>query len=168
MKKLLVLLMALCMIFPLTACAQLEARKNLVDAQNEFNDAVDGGDIDDMTDTFDNFADKAVDAGETTDLDAETAVDILVNSDEWEAQMESIKEQGLTCELEARDNYMAYVYKYSIDIPDPNAVKANLDASKDSLKSFADSIMKVYTGIDGIIFEYCAKDGSVIATYTFQ
>ncbi len=167
MKKLLALLMALCMIFTLTACAQLEARKELADAQNELKDAADSGDLDDLTDALDDYTDKAEDAGATTAMDAENVVDIIVNSAEWKTQMESIKGQGLSCELEARGNYMAYVYQYSIDLPDLSTVKTTLDASKDNLKSLADSLKKVYTGIDGVIFEYCDKNGSVIATYTF-
>ena len=167
MKKLLALLMVLCMIFSLTACAQSEAKKELADAESQLKDAADSGDLDDLTGALDDYTDKAEDAGATTSMDAKKVVDFLVNSDEWKTQMESMKEQGQSCVLEARDNYLTYVYQYSFDINDLNTVKANLDASKDSLKSLADSLTRGYTGIDGVIFEYRAKDGSVIGTYTF-
>lgn len=167
MKKLFALLLVLCMIFSLTACAQSEAEKELADAQSELKDAADSGDLDDMADALDDYTDKAEDAGATTSMNAKKVVDLLVNSDEWKAQTETLKGQGLSCELEARDNYLAYVYQYSFDINDLDIVKTNLDATKDNLKSLADSLAKVYTGIDGVIFEYRAKDGSVIGTYTF-
>lgn len=167
MKKLFALLLVLCMIFSLTACAQSEALKELADAQSELKDAADSGDLDDMADALDDYTDKAEDAGATTSMNAKKVVDLLVNSDEWKAQIETLKGQGLSCELEARDNYLTYVYQYSFDINDLDIVKTNLDATKDNLKSLADSLTKVYTGIDGVIFEYRAKDGSVIGTYTF-
>ena len=167
MKKLFALLLVLCMIFSLTACAQSEAEKELADAQNKLENATDGGDADDVVDALDDYADKAEDAGATTSMNAKKVVDLLANSDEWKAQIETLKGQGLSCELEARDNYLAYVYQYSFDINDLDIVKTNLDATKDNLKSLADSLAKVYTGIDGVIFEYRAKDGSVIGTYTF-
>lgn len=168
MKKLFALLLVLCMIFSLTACAQLEARNELADAQNELENATDGGDIDDVVDALDDYADKAEDADATTSINAKKLVDLLSEDASFKSQLETIKSQGLTCKLEARDNYIAYIYQYTIDLAVSNSeAKTTLDASKDSLKSMADSMCKIYTGIDGVIYEYRAKDGSVIATYTF-
>ena len=159
--------MALCMIFSLTACAQLEAQKDLAQAESKLEIAADSGDLDDLNDALDDYTDKAEDAGATTDMNAKEVVDLLVNSDDWKTQIEGLKDQGLSCKLEARENYLAYVYQYSIELPDLVAVKSALDESKDSLGTLSDSLKKVYTGIDGVIFEYRANDGTVIATYTF-
>lgn len=168
MKKLFALLLVLCMIFSLTACAQLETRKELADAQNELENATDVGDADGVVDALDDYADKAESAGATTSINAQKLVDSLSEDASFKSQLETLKSQGLTCKLEARDNYVAYVYQYTMDLAVSNSeAKATLDTTTESLKSLADSLCKIYTGIDGVIYEYRAKDGSIIATYKF-
>ncbi len=168
MKKLLALLMALCMILSLTACARIEAQKGLSEAEDKLEDVLnEDADIEDITDAMDDYTDKAESAGATTDMNAQDIVDLLLNDASFKSQLDSVKAQGLTCELEARDNSIAYVYQYTVDVGDNATVKAALDAGKSSLQSLADSLCKIYTGIDSVIFEYRANDGSVIVTYEF-
>lgn len=167
MKKLLALLMAICMVLAFTACAQIEAEKNLALAESQLKDAEDSGDIDDVADALDNYADQAASAGATTNMSAKDIVDLLINDASFQAELETVKSQGLSCKLEARGNSIAYVYQYTFDIGDITVAKTALDASKSSLQTLADSLCKVYTGIDSVIFEYLTYDGSIIATYEF-
>lgn len=168
MKKLFALLLALGMIFSLTACARLAEKQQLEQAEDALEDVLnEDADIDDVTDAMDDYADKAENAGATTDMTAKDIVDLLLKDPSFKAQLDSVESQGLTCNLEARGNSITYVYQYTIDIADTSAVKQALDAGKASLESLANSLSKIYTGIDSVIFEYRAKDGSVIATYEF-
>ena len=168
MKKIFTLLLALCMVFSLTACAQIEAQKDLAEAGDKLADVQENGDISEITDAMDDYADKAENAGATTDMSAEEIVELLKDDPSVKSEFESLEAQGLTCKLEARNNSLVYIYQYTVDIGDANTIKAGLDAQKDTYKSLADSNLKIFTGIDDIIFEFLDKNGNVITSYTFS
>lgn len=172
MKRLLVLFMALCMLFAFTACAQFEAVKDLEQKQNELKETIDdvtNGDVDadELVEDLDEFTDAASDAGMTTDISIQDYVDELVKNEEWQSQVETFESQGLSAKIEARGNSLAYIYQYTVDIPDTTVVKTSLDATQDSLKSLADSLRTVLSSLDSVIFEYLDINGNIIATYEF-
>ena len=191
MKRLLVLFMVLCMIFSLTACARIaeqkkqaaetvdqleDAKDQLQDATDQMKDAVENGNADnvssaasDLVDAIDNAADKVTDSGLAISANAKTVVNELISGDIYKTTVEQFKAQGVLYTIEARDNYLAYVLQYTFDIGDINAFKANCDAQKDTaFKSLADSLLRIYKGIDGVVIEYLDYNGDVIATYTFS
>lgn len=169
MKKLLLILLVLC--FSLTGCAQSEdeALKEAEQLQSQIDD-IWGSDLEYEPDyeSSDDAFDTAENIGVVTEKTASDLVDLLTEDASWQAQAESLKEQGILCTLEARGNTFVYVYQYTIDLPDLTTIKTGLDATKDTLKSLADSFLRAYSGVDSVVFEYRAKDGTFISSYEFN
>ncbi len=163
------------MVFSFAACDKTKAEKNLEQALEELQNAVNSGDVDDVSsaldnnvDALDDLADEALDEEGANYLSAKEAVAILIKGDKYKATAEQFKSQGLLYTLEARENYIAYVYQYMFDIGDTSVVKSNCDAQIDALRSAANSVLKIFAGIDGIVFEYLDYNGNIIATYKFS
>lgn len=170
MKKLLALLMALCMLFAFAACGQTEAEKELEQKQDELQDTMEDltegeTDLEDAMDKLDEYTDAASNAGAVSDMTAKEYVDVFEKTDEWKENVETFKKQGLKADIEARGDSIAYVYQYTIEIPDTAALKSALDETKSALQTAADALRKVLPKTDKVIYEYYDINGDLITSY---
>lgn len=168
MKKLLALLLALGMIFVFVACGQSEEQQKLNQTLGDLEDATENGDLDDITDAMDDVADAMDDAGATLNMDASEIVSLIADSSDFKNEIATLEAQGLTCKIVARNNYLVYSYSFTIEIADIDGAKTAADAGEAGYKALANSLMKIYSGIDGVIIEYATVDGEVFATYKYD
>lgn len=84
----------------------------------------------------------------------------------------SLEESGLAVYLEARGNSLVYVYQYTIDVGDADAVKAALEESMSSLdetnQGLLADLQKVVPDAKSLVYEYLDMEGNVITSIEYE
>lgn len=108
----------------------------------------------------------------STDAEKEIQKAIDAIKPELDEMKDTYAELGLSVDVEARNTAFVYVFRYTIDIPDVNAVKEALDESFDGLEDTYLSIFSTFKAkcpsIKSIVLEYQAKDGTVITSHEYK
>ncbi len=92
--------------------------------------------------------------------------------DEINEMTESMKEQGMTIEVSARENSLVYSYHFTEDLDDTSLVKASLEQSLEGLSSTFEDILSTLkeevSSAESVIVEYLDMDGNVIASKEYK
>lgn len=164
MKKLLALLLALCMVFAFAACGESESEKALDDVQ----DAIENGDSDDIADAYDKLTDAASKEGLSTDQTVEEIVKEMKENGDFDEMIKSFEGQPMTLDIEARGNDLAYVVKYTIDVGDTATIKAALEeAGGEAFEALAASFHQIIPKMDKFICEYYDMNGNLITSFKY-
>lgn len=104
----------------------------------------------------------------TVPSDDSGALQNYINSiqNQLDSVLDSYAQQGLAIKVLARGNSLAYVYRYTIDIPDISAARQQLasalSAQDSTFQNVLKELKKEVPSAESVIVEYQAKDGSVI------
>ncbi len=92
--------------------------------------------------------------------------------DEISEMTESMKEQGMTIEVSARENSLVYSYHFTEDLGDTSLVKASLEQSLEELSSTFEDILSTLkeevSSAESVIVEYLDMDGNVIVSKEYK
>ena len=84
----------------------------------------------------------------------------------------SLEDSGITVSIEARGSSLVYVYQYTIDVGDADAVKESLEDSMPSLEEMNTGLLadlrQVVPDAESLVYEYLDMDGNVITTIEYK
>ncbi len=92
--------------------------------------------------------------------------------DEIDAMTESVKDQGMTIEVSAKENSLVYSYHFTEDLGDTSLVKDSLEQSLDEFSSTFEDILSALkeevSSAESVIVEYLDMDGNVIVSKEYK
>ncbi len=166
MKKLLALLLASAMIVGFTACTNAPASSESASSESSESSA--------SEESSEESASEEASEETSSEVPAEMTMEEYLTAvqPEIDAQMAELEAQGLSIELQARDNSLVYSYTYTVEIEDLEAAKTtldtNLEATAGTFELIYDSLILAVPSATSIIVEYYAMDGSLITSAEFN
>lgn len=160
MKRLLAVLscMAICLSF--AACG---AKDDSSDEKSESKASVESSEVTESKDEA-----SSADAAE-----GKTIQDYIdENKETFDVLKDSLKDSGMEMDIIARGNSLVYSFKYSEEIKDIEAEKANLnnmfEVQNEVYNQTFNSLKVDIPSIESFIIEYLDKDGNVITSDEFK
>ncbi len=163
MKKLLVLVMSLVLLFTLVACSSGDDVGAASSMANEEASSVAQAESQAV-------AESTPQAEEAVPMTLEEYV-VIINEENAQ-QFADLEEQGIIADVLARDNSMVFTYKFSIDVGDIDTAKTTIEADLESNASFFESsysMMKTeISELEAVVVEYYTMDDELIISRDFN
>lgn len=185
MKKIALTVLMLLLSFYLTACGNgdegkseakdktttIESETGMTTAETEKQ-----GEKEDASDMQKSESQAKDDAAEPTTArrkNSYTMEEYMGMMQETVAEMSALmKDSGLAVSLEARGKSLVYVYQYTVDVGDSDAVREALDESMSSMdetnRTLLADLKKAVPDADSLICEYLDMDGDVITSAEYK
>ncbi len=157
MKKVLCLVLALALVFALSACG---AAKQLNDTKNEIQDAVN-----EIQSNISDIASNMPDDGKFDTV--QEFVDFTVKTEIFKQSIDTTAAQGMDLKLIARGDDLVYQYYYTVEVADNAAeiLEQQCELNATVFKTSADTVRLRMPIVDKVIWEYYTQGGKLIYAY---
>ncbi len=179
MKKILAMLLAAAMLFAFAGCGEKKSdieklEEDLDKITSELEEELDnaGGLIGDDDDYNEGYSGELI-AGDDDDEtvgSVQEYVDMMLDSTEFEQLISAAEAQGADFELKADGNDLVYIYKYTVAVPDNTGELLEEQMTGEAaelMEQSADLLRVIINGMDKMVIEYYAQDGTLIADFEF-